>query len=215
METKDLDVIKSAIGEGVKPLNDTVIALKAVADGLDVKFKGIEERISKIEALPAISAPAFNRISTKYRGYDIEEQGEVLRKSMKQNRYLNTEERINDYSKFMIAMIKAIKGDQSARADYLEMFKKTAMIEGTDGYGGYLVPTEYQWDMIKLSRAKSFGLQNCMVLDMSSDTLMLPKEASLVAVNWSGEVAMTESEPTLDQVELDAKDLDGYAIVSI
>jgi len=105
--------------------------------------------------------------------------------------------------------------DLSALADIQAVQAKAQMQEGTDSEGGYLVPDEYAWEIAKLARAKSFALNQCTVLNMGTDTLKLPAEASLVSVAWTAEEGgITESEPTFGQVQLTAKRLDGYAKVT-
>ena len=96
-----------------------------------------------------------------------------------------------------------------------DIIGKTALAEGTTTTGGYLVPTEYQWELILLSRDKTWALQNCSIVNMGTNDLRLPTESALATVAWTGEAsAATESEPTVGQVQLTARRLDAYAITS-
>lgn len=211
-EVKPLEIadVKSAIEEGVKPLKDAI----------DTKIKAIEDRLTKIEMLP-LDRLGFNinGISTVYKGYKLNEQGLALRElAMKTpNRFkvLADEGKANEFCKFFIAAFKALKGDWYAKIDLKEMYQKAQMQEGTGSEGGYLVPQEYEWDIIQLARAKAFALDFCSVINMTRDILNLPSEATMVSVAWTAEGGtITQTEPTFGQVQLNARRLDGYGKVT-
>ncbi len=211
-ESKPLEIaeVKSAIEEGVKPLKDTI----------DTKIKTVEDRLTKIEALP-LSRLGFNinSIPSEYKGYKLSEQGIALKESALKtpNRFkiFGDEGKTNDFCKFFIAIIKALKGDWDAKADLKEIYQKAQLQEDTSSEGGYLVPVEYEWDIIQLARAKSFALDLCSIINMTRDILNVPSEASLISVAWTAEEgAMPQSEPTFGQVQLNARRLDGYGKVT-
>jgi len=202
--------LKGAVTESLKPLKEEI----------DGKLKVIEERVSKIESLP-INRLSFNvnTTSEKYKGYKLNEQMRNIRnracKEPERFPVFSNPEKANEYAKFMIDVIKALRGDFEAKANLKEFYQKAAMQEGTASEGGYLVPDEYQMDLIQLARDRSFALNECTIVNMSRDTIKLPKEASLVSVAWTSEEGgITESEPTMGEVQLSAKRLDGYAKVS-
>ncbi len=92
---------------------------------------------------------------------------------------------------------------------------KTAMTEGTDSQGGYLVPEEFRAEIVRL--AEDFGIVRklCRVIPMKRDTLNLPKITSSVTVYWPGEAtAGTVSQPVLGQVQLLSKTLVGLTPLS-
>jgi HK97 family phage major capsid protein len=211
MEQKDLDTIKGAIAEGVKPLKDEV----------DAAVKEVKDRLAKIEALPLNKLGVFNvnTIPTEYRGYKLNEQGLELRDFASKNptrfKVFNNEEKMNGFCKWMIAFIKAKKGDVNAQAELREMYQKAQMQEDTSDEGGYLVPQEYDWDIVQLARAKSFALDACSVINMTRDILNIPAEATMVSVAWTAEESgATETEPTFGTVQLNSKKLDGYGKVT-
>jgi HK97 family phage major capsid protein len=214
VEEKDLKDLKGAIDEGIKPLKEGV-------EKAATEIKAVADRVAKIEALPLnkLSIPNFNSISNEYKGYKLDEQGQGLKEIALRNpsrfRVLANEERSNEFAKWFLASIKALKGDMSAKNDLHEMNVKAQMQEDTAGEGGYLVPPEYAWDMIQLARANSFALNECTVINMTRDLLRLPSEATLVSVAWTEEeIAATETEPTFGQLELNAKRLDGFGKVT-
>jgi HK97 family phage major capsid protein len=215
-ETKALEIadIKSAIDEGVKPLKEGVEATKTAV-------KAVEDRIAKIEALPftKIGMPNLNAIPTQYRGYKLNHQATAVRslaaKSPREFDVFADEEKMNGFCKWMISAVKALKGDAKAQSELSEMATKAQNTEGTSAYGGYLVPQEYDMNIIALARAKSFALQECNVIPMNRDIMNIPKELANVTVAWTAEtVAATETEPTFSTLQLDSARLDGYGKVT-
>jgi HK97 family phage major capsid protein len=210
----DASIIKTAVEEGVKPLQTSVE--KATTD-----IKAIADRVAKIEALPLNKLGVFsvNTIASEYKGYKLAEQGRVIRDIALRNptrfKALADEGKANEFCKWMIAVTKALKGDLDARAELKEIYAKAQMQEDTAAEGGYLVPQEYEWDMVQLARAASFALNECSVINMTRDIINLPSEATLVSVAWTAEEsAATETEPTFGQVQLNARRLDGFGKVT-
>ena len=91
----------------------------------------------------------------------------------------------------MLDVVAAMRGDTAAKATLLEnsIKSRASFAEGAAGTGGVLVPVEYQWDLILLARNKTFALNVCRVLPMSSLTLKLPKELTLATTTWEDEAA--------------------------
>lgn len=197
------------------------------------KLAPLNDRLEKIEALPLPKKGEAANInsSAKYKGYKLSgmlaHQG--IREKLVSNpdRYptLSKEENIEKWGKFMVDTVQYLKfNNQEARQGMLdfqraniepEYMSKAALQEGTADEGGYLVPDEYLFDVIMLTRDVTFALQECRMVNMSRDVLRIPSESSLVAVNWTDEeAAATETEPTFGETVLTAKRLDGYGIVS-
>lgn len=225
MEMKEiLGKVNEAIAEGLKGIGAVIDAkINPVAEELKTKLSGVEAKqaeivgeVEKIKALPVSQkgAPAFLKGPAMYKGYKLSRQGVALKNNMKRFETLNSEEAIDTFAKYMIDLSKALTGDVEAKKDLAEFYAKTAMNSTTDAQGGYLVPTEYEFDMIRASYGKSFALDRCKVVEMGSDRMELTAEDGVASVAWSAETSMTESEPTIAQVLLATKDLDGYAIVS-
>lgn len=90
-----------------------------------------------------------------------------------------------------------------------------AMSEGTDSAGGFLVPEEFNAEVLRL--AKDYGLvaKFATRFPMGSDTLNLPVESTSVSVYWPGEAtAGTGSQPVLANAQLLAKTLVGLTVTS-
>lgn len=188
----------------------TIDAIKdAVKDTVQSEISGLDERLKKIEAAPA---PAFSTdvniiVPKTYAGYKLHHQGEKIRERFRKMAAMcPTLSNMSNFDKFaeMIIDIKnALMGDVKSMQKLQE---KTAMAEGTDAVGGYLVPVEYEFDLVKLSRDASFALQKCTVIPMSSKTLNLPAELTLPTVTWPSEAGQgTATNPTFAQVQLTAK----------
>jgi len=80
--------------------------------------------------------------------------------------------------------------------------------EGVNTAGGYLVPDEFENEIISLRENYGVFRRNAKVYPMSSDTLRIPKRASGLTAYFVGEItAGTESTQTFDNVNLVAKKL--------
>ncbi len=219
----DEKLLKEALQQGLKEFKEEIKKTvdETVKTTIEEKTKDIDERLEKIEKLPITNVKFnINKIPSTYKGYNLSHQLEKIRKiaGKRADEYpvFSDDEKAEDWAKFLIAFIKFKKHqDISALADIQAIQAKAQLQEGTDSEGGYLVPDEYAWEIAKLARAKSFALNQCTVINMGTDTLKLPAEASLVSVAWTDEEGgITESEPTFGQVQLTAKRLDGYAKVT-
>lgn len=222
------DKLQKSIQEGVaaleKQVGDERTKAQQEIDGLKTQLKEVSEKLAKLEAAPATKpagqkAPGIMR-AQMYKGYKVNKQGEIFRKQASRFQTLKDDESVDEFSKFMIDFVKAVKfNDPAARADlqkfYEEYGQKTTMVAGTDANGGYLVPDEFAMDIVDLGRDRTFALNNCRIIPMSSDKILLPRELTLASVNWIAESSqMTQGEPTLANVQLDAKNLTGFAIIT-
>lgn len=218
--------LQKSIQDGVAALEKQVgeerTKAQAEIEGLKTQLKEVSEKLAKLEAAPAPKvqkAPGILRAQT-YKGYKVNKQGEIFRKNAARFGTLKDDESVDEFSKFMIDLVKAVKfNDPAARVDlqkfYQEYSEKTTMVGGTDANGGHFIPDEFAMDIVDLGRDRTFALNNCRIIPMSSDKMLLPKELTLASVNWKAESAqMTAGEPTLANVQLDAKNLTGFAIVT-
>lgn len=211
-----LDALKTAAGEQAELRKKENAVLEA-------KLAEVSEKLAKLEAAPVktVTAPAIIK-STKFLGRNISRQMVGAREKAYRDRakdgyeHIHQEEHADNLAKFFLASALALKFKNPEALKYLEEVRaKAAMQEDTTTEGGFLVPTEYEWDMLKLSRDLTWALRECRVIDMGTNDMRVPKEGSLASVAWTAEeVAATESEPTVGQVQLTAKRLDAFAIVS-
>ena len=186
----------------------------------------LAEKIEKIEKSPAFSAPAIKTRSSEYKGYKIEKQFGLFRDDLlkkRNNRFeggLSNEEAQDDYVKNMIDICIATQGDYLKKTNQTVLNAKQALEdrrtkalvnktsanqEGINSAGGYLIEPDYQWDIIKLARNRSYALQLCRVVNMASLNQYFPQESALGQVIWQPEgTVMTPNEPTFAQVALKA-----------
>jgi HK97 family phage major capsid protein len=186
--------------------------IAGVKTHVDEQVKTLADRLEKIEKSPIISAPNLNlQFEKMHKGYNLEQMGgeleDIAYKSANPKRFkvFSSAEKMYSFKKWMIDVSKALRGDMKTAMEL-----KAAMQEGSDAVGGYLVPDEYQWDLIELAKEVSFLLNEATVLTMGSDTLSMPAELSRVSMNWISELsAITASDPTFSQVKLTAQKLAG------
>lgn len=205
-----MEALKKQIDEGIAGVKTLVTEqVGKVAD----EVKAISERVEKLEKLPAAGAPNLNlKIEKEFKGYKLEKQGIGTLTKIKGREHLfpafANEEKMHEYKKWCITFVKAMRGDVQSKMELQEMQRKTGLGGGSDSIGGYLVPDEFQADLVMLARDVSFLLQNATVVPMSKDKLLLPAEASIVTPYWVAEkTAPTKSDPSFGQVSLEAKKL--------
>lgn len=211
------------LGEGLKEFKSTV--MEEIKGEIKTAVEPIAERIEKIEKSPAskvFGAPAVVTGVSKYRGYNLSKQLVSIRERAAKNPRLFTsfanDEKAEDFAKFIICYTRLMKGDFSAMADMQEFqakYGKANYAEGSGSTGGYLVPEEFEAELMQIARDESFALKNCAVYEMGTDNKKVPKEGSLVQVAWHDEAAdISDGEGTFGEIDLVAKRLDGMATVS-
>lgn len=210
----DPEEVKKAFAEGLKEFGSQV---KGMIDGaiapVNETVKGLSERLEKVEKTKIETHSAgFHVIPGKYKGYDLEEQGmgvtEFAVKHPGRFKVFSKPEKMLEFKKWMIDVVKALAFKDQASLASIQA--KAAMAEGAPATGGALVPAEYQWDLIQLVREATFVMNKCTTLQMSSNSLTLPAEASLVTVAWTDEAGpISASDSTFGQVVLTAKKLAG------
>ena len=191
---------------GVKTLVETQVG------EMKSEVKTLSERIEKIEKSAIITAPNLNfKFEKMHKGYNLEQMGgeleDLVSRSANPKRFkvFSNAEKMYGFKKWMIDVSKALRGDLKTAMEL-----KAAMNETTDAQGGYLVPDEFQWDLIELAKEVSFLLNEATTLTMGSDTLSLPAELTKVSMNWIVEGStITASDPTFAQVKLTAQKLAG------
>lgn len=201
MDPKEL---QDAIGKGLEPISTEIKATADASKATAEEVKKLNERVSAIEKLPldTLKAIHINTNPKEYRGFKLAKQASAIRELAGKNPGMfdgfSSEEKIDSFCKGVIDLVR-----------------KTTMNETTAAQGAYLVPDEFQWDIIKLARGRSFALQLARVIPMNSDTLYIPGELTHGAVAWKGEsVQLAQSDPTFEQVALSAKKLTAYTALT-
>lgn len=118
-----------------------------------------------------------------------------------------------EMEKFSFA--RAIKGMVTGNWTGAE-FEKTALTEGTNTNGGYLVPPEYSTQLIEMLYAKTVVRQaGATVIPMNSNVLYIPRQNGATTTSWVGEgTTITDVPQTFDQISLIAKKLVAMSIMS-
>ena len=89
------------------------------------------------------------------------------------------------------------------------VFTKNINLEGISADGGYLVPIEFEGQVIKLLNDYGIFRRNCTVAGMNSKTLTKPRLLTGVTAAFTTEAtAGAESNPTFEQVTWTRKKLD-------
>ena len=166
--------------------------------------KGMKERMEALEKMKgkevSLIVPGETKVTTTalYKGYDLRNQGAEL--AIKDN---TVKEEI---AKFFI--------------DFLEKFRnfgmaKAAMNETTAAQGGYTVFPEYINQLLGFARLQSVTLQECRVIDVSTDSIHIPTEDASVSVSWKAEAtALAASDPTFKELNLTPYKLGAYSTAS-
>lgn len=218
MEEKDLKDIKGQFSEVVK---ENIEPLSKKIDEHGEALKKAEEKISKLEDAPQKGINLAQTTGGKYKGYNLNRQADAIKRHAEKNPHAYEtfckggkldEEKIDNYSKWCIDFINAkVHGN----VESMQALQKASYAEGADATGGYVVPIEYQWDMVQLARNKAFAINECTVIPMSGDSLKLPSEATLASGTWEGEAdTIASGEGTFGQVSLTAKKYASLATLS-
>lgn len=215
-ELKELqESLSKSIDEGLESIKAQVGEEKEASqkniDELNQKLADVTEKLEKLEKTPVgkVQGKASD-YSEKYKGRKLSSMGSFIKNKCVDNKKygaFRSEEKCDEFAKFMIDVVDATMGDNEAHARL-----KTTMNHTTGSQGGYAVPIDYQWDLIMLNKDKTFALNTCKVMPLTTDKTRLPKELTRGAVAWKDESAqMTQSDPTFGQVELDTQKLTAYS----
>jgi HK97 family phage major capsid protein len=158
------------------------------------KYMPKSNRNGRKKALSAISksAPSVIRpkMWTRLKNFKDDENGEAIVKAEKFGRWLLAQ---NGHRK-SLAWCDA-KG-----------IEVKAHTEGVNSQGGFLVPEEFEEDLISLREEYGVFRRNSRVRPMTSDTLRVPRRSATLTPHFVGEAtAGTESTQTFESVLLVAK----------
>jgi len=193
----DIKELESLFQKNLDPISKKL-------EGLEAEGKTLASRLEAIEKMPLDKAvaPYINVIPKEYLGRKLHKQAQFIRelagKSPAMFEAFCSEEKVDAFVKSMLNFIC-----------------KATMNETTGSQGAYLVPDEFQWDIIRLAENQSYALQLATILTMNSDQLYVPAELTRPTMAWKGEsVQMSQADATLAQVNLQAKKLTGYTAVT-
>lgn len=169
---------------------------------MDKEFiaKAIGETLEKAlpEAVEAVVDAKMADVSAEVKksGEDLKKQIEDLSVAVRMGS--GDEGKKDLFSKtarFFKSMVKRAPDFAEAKAAFLN--------EGTDSEGGYLVPTEFAKEVLRVAREVGFARRYCRIVPMSTDKKDISKIISGVTVYWTAEgTAATKSKPGFGVVEL-------------
>ena len=186
-----------------------------------------DEKIKAFENSPVLQAKTFNirRFETEHLGHKLINLNEEMRNKAAAQPHIfpvfANDQKADEFSMYMLDFMAGtqkkpnMEAKQRLEEKSKEILQKTTLVEGVDAQGGYLVPQEYQMEIIKLSRDMAFGLRECKVIEMARESLKLPAEATIATADWSDEQGeISQGEGTFGEVTLTARRLDSRAVLS-
>lgn len=130
-------------------------------------------------------------------------------------KHLKSQESAYKFGRWALGALGHQKSADWCKANGLSLVRMKGHVEGINSQGGYAVPDEFESELITLREQYGVFRRNARVVAMGSDVKRLPKRAGTVTAYFVGEAqAITESQQTLDQVQLVAKKLGVLTTVS-
>jgi HK97 family phage major capsid protein len=184
---------------------DITISAAAPAPEMEedsMNTENIEEKIAKSvrSALVANAAPSARPMAVVAEPKDwdrVKQYGKLKAFKSKENAYR--------FGSWCLAAMGHQKSAQFCKNNGIQIKAHT---EGVNSAGGFLVPDEFENELISLREQYGVFRRNAKIYPMASDTLRIPKRTSGLTAYFVGEAnAGTESTQTLDSVQLVAKKL--------
>lgn len=115
-------------------------------------------------------------------------------------------------------LVMAVAGNKSAGQwcqDSLGIDVQNAMSGSSDSDGGFLIPVEYEANLIRLVNEYGVIRRSAEIVPMARDVKDTPRRTNGITGYWIGETGTpTETTPTLDMVKLVAKKLGALSYYS-
>jgi len=128
---------------------------------------------------------------------------------------LKSKESAYKFGAWCLAAMGHQKSAQFCKDNGLALIRTKGHSEGVNSAGGFLVPEQFDNELITLREQYGVFRRNATIKPMSSDTLRISKRASTVTAYFVGEAAaITESQQVFDSVQLTAKKLGVVTTVS-
>lgn len=110
------------------------------------------------------------------------------------------------FGTWCLAAMGHAKSAEFCRTKGLGLIRQKGHVEGINSAGGFLVPEEFDNELITLREQYGVFRRNASIKPMTSDTKIIPKRKSTLTAYFVGEAAqITESQQTFDSVQLVAK----------
>jgi len=133
------------------------------------------------------------------------------------------EKKIDNVEKALAEIKSKVKlapeGSKEKKENFLKWFigvVNKAHTEGTDNQGGYLVPEEHRYDIIRVIEQAGVIRPRATVIPVNTDTINLKTLASGVSVSWTDEAAsISEQSATFGNVAVSVKKMAAIAKFSV
>ena len=130
-------------------------------------------------------------------------------------KHLKNKESAYRFGSFCMAAMGHTKSAQFCANNGISLLRQKAHSESVNTAGGFLVPDEFENELVSLREEYGVFRRNARIFPMGSDTLRIAKRASGLTAYFVGEIAAgTESTQTFDSVQLVAKKLMALTTVS-
>ena len=128
---------------------------------------------------------------------------------------LKSKEAAYKFGAWCLAAMGHQKSAAFCKDNGLSLIRTKGHSEGVNSAGGFLVPEEFENELITLREQYGVFRRNATVKPMSSDTKRIPKRVGTVTAYFVGEAAaITESQQTFDNVQLVAKKIGALTTIS-
>lgn len=197
VDPSNLDVVIKAAGAAETPESETEVNINPMQDSTEAAVaKSVRRNLAE------------QVLSTKFAV-----KGEVGREWEKARVYgslknLKSRETAYKFGRWALAAIGHQKSADWCRNNGLGLVRVKGSVEGINSAGGFVVPDEFESEIITLREQYGVFRRNARIVPMGSDVKRLPKRTSTYVAYFVGEAsAITESQPVLDQIQLTAKKL--------
>jgi HK97 family phage major capsid protein len=123
-------------------------------------------------------------------------------------KHLKSKETAYKMGRWVLGSLGHVKSAEWCKANGIGIVRIKGNVEGINSSGGFAVPDEFETEIITLREQYGVFRRNARVVPMGSDVKRLPKRVGTYTAYFVGEAqAITESQQTMDQVQLVAKKL--------
>jgi len=130
-------------------------------------------------------------------------------------KHLKSKEAAWKFGTWCLAAMGHAPSQAHCKSHGLSLIRTKGHTEGVNSAGGFLVPEEFENEIITLREQYGVFRRNARVVPMAGDTKHIPKRTSTLNAYFVGEAAaITESQQVFDNVQLVAKKLGVLTTVS-
>ena len=214
---------KTPMDELTNAVRDMALAVSGIGDikqrqeEIETQIKAYQEAAAKGFPIPAPSwaAGAGADDDNIFAPYNMAIQGKALTDKISHPGFAIDDERRQAMAEYFVLFLKAgVFQDQRARAKMREKYGEVDPVTKTvigDTGNVFPVPDIVDSEIIHFAREASVVLQECRIWNMTSEVESIPTETAGVTVSWGN--TTQESEPTISETELTAKELSAYSAV--